>query len=382
MKSVASSTRYDLFDLPPTATQAEIRAAHRRLIWNVHPDHGGSHALFRQVQEAYELLSDPVKRAAYDRSLKNPPHGTAAGPRAHADTGWERGCEWPPPPPGAGTSNAWRPPPPRAAGTSGPYPPPRSSEAAAAAQSATSGGGSGGSWLGRHPTAAVIVAAYLVLILGAGLGSSGSGLIVVGFLAIIVAVVAVLGARRVSEREAYQRAGMPTVDAMSGTQFGIILKYLFAQNGYRVARVGGRGDFDADLLLDSPEGRTVVQAKRWTGLVRHDAVQEAVAAKAHYGATHAMVVTSSYFSQHAINLARSNNVKLWDRAIVAHELAVFRSTPMLSPVHRFGSQLRAGIPVLASGLWTVLVVLAASSGDTKRRRRRTSPRRGSVRRRR
>ena len=82
MKSVASSTPYDLFDLPPTATQAEIRAAHRRLIWNVHPDHGGSHALFRQVQEAYELLSDPVKRAAYDRSLKNPPRGTAAGPQS------------------------------------------------------------------------------------------------------------------------------------------------------------------------------------------------------------------------------------------------------------------------------------------------------------
>lgn len=206
-------------------------------------------------------------------------------------------------------------------------------------------------------------------------------MVLIGIIAAIVAFVALLGGRRVTEREAYQRAGMSAVDAMTGTQFEILLEYLFSQRGYRVARVGGRGDFGADLLLDSPGGRTIVQAKRWADVVRHGAIQEAVAAKAHYGATDAMVVTSSTFSQHAIALAGSNGVELWDRARVAQELAVLSGTPVLSPAQRFGSQLRAGVPVLAGGLWTIFVALAASSGG-KKQRRRTKRRRPTPRRRR
>ncbi len=52
------------------ATADEIRHAYRQLARQVHPDMQdtqGTALLFRQVQEAYEVLSDPSKRAAYDR---------------------------------------------------------------------------------------------------------------------------------------------------------------------------------------------------------------------------------------------------------------------------------------------------------------------------
>ena len=38
-----------------------------------------------------------------------------------------------------------------------------------------------------------------------------------------------------------------------------------------------------DLLVSDAEGRTIVQAKRWTGMVRNDAVHRAVVARAKYG---------------------------------------------------------------------------------------------------
>lgn len=61
---------YAVLNLSPDATADEIRQAYRQLARQVHPDMQdgqGTAKLFRQVQEAYEILSDPQQRAAYDR---------------------------------------------------------------------------------------------------------------------------------------------------------------------------------------------------------------------------------------------------------------------------------------------------------------------------
>jgi curved DNA-binding protein CbpA len=65
---MAETTLYDILELSPTAGLDEIKAAYRRLSTQVHPDRGGSGALFRLVREAYETLSDDNLRAEYDRS--------------------------------------------------------------------------------------------------------------------------------------------------------------------------------------------------------------------------------------------------------------------------------------------------------------------------
>jgi hypothetical protein len=340
----------EILGVGATATSEEIRAAHRRVIQSVHPDRGGPDALFRQVQEAYETLSNPERRAAYDRIL-NERSGKSAG-GADDNSGWER-VNYPPPPPrnsgnasntGSGPAGAPKPPPPPGPGKDGPQwvPPPPSS--ASGSRGANSGGvPTASSFISQHPVAAVALAGVGLLILGSIAGrSGGGGLGLLGVVVLLVAVVALLGRRGANEREAYQRSGMPAVDAMTGTQFEILLEHLFAYKGYRVARVGGRGDFGADLLLDDATGRTIVPAKRWTGVVRHEAIQEAVAAKAHYGAVHAMVVTQSTFSQHATTLARSNNVVLWDRPKLAAELAQFGGQPSRTGAQRLTSELRAG----------------------------------------
>lgn len=57
---------YSILAVSPDASPSEIRAAYRRLAQIHHPDVGGTPANFHAVQEAYDALSDPTRRRAYD----------------------------------------------------------------------------------------------------------------------------------------------------------------------------------------------------------------------------------------------------------------------------------------------------------------------------
>lgn len=57
---------YDVLDVARDASAAELRRAYRRQVQVAHPDAGGDPARFREVQEAWEVLSDARGRAAYD----------------------------------------------------------------------------------------------------------------------------------------------------------------------------------------------------------------------------------------------------------------------------------------------------------------------------
>jgi molecular chaperone DnaJ len=62
---------YEVLEITRTANDDEIKTAYRRLAMRWHPDrHNGSReaeAKFKEVSEAYDVLRDPNKRAAYDR---------------------------------------------------------------------------------------------------------------------------------------------------------------------------------------------------------------------------------------------------------------------------------------------------------------------------
>ena len=62
---------YEVLGVPPTASEEEIRKAFRRLAMEWHPDRNPdpqASERFKEINEAYQVLSDPVKRAEYDRA--------------------------------------------------------------------------------------------------------------------------------------------------------------------------------------------------------------------------------------------------------------------------------------------------------------------------
>jgi len=74
----ATKDYYRILELTVVAGRDAIRDAHRELARRYHPDTGlGDIERFRQVQEAYQILSDPVLKRAYDRQRER--HGAGAG---------------------------------------------------------------------------------------------------------------------------------------------------------------------------------------------------------------------------------------------------------------------------------------------------------------
>ena len=65
-----SSDYYSVLGVPKDASEEDIKRAYRKLAMKYHPDvatEPGSAEKFKEIGEAYEVLSDPQKRSTYDR---------------------------------------------------------------------------------------------------------------------------------------------------------------------------------------------------------------------------------------------------------------------------------------------------------------------------
>ncbi len=70
---------YKILGIEKAASQDEIKAAFRRLAMEHHPDRGGNAEKFKEINEAYQVLSNPEKRSQYDQ-FGTTYEGMAGGP--------------------------------------------------------------------------------------------------------------------------------------------------------------------------------------------------------------------------------------------------------------------------------------------------------------
>ena len=93
---------YEILQVNPSADSEIIQAAYRRLILRYHPDRNDSadaQEMTQRLNRAYEILSDPKRRAAYDRDSS----GTSSGKSYQDSTERSSG-----PPPGSSVRSATR----------------------------------------------------------------------------------------------------------------------------------------------------------------------------------------------------------------------------------------------------------------------------------
>lgn len=87
---------YQRLDVDPEASRDEIVHAYRRLAHGAHPDtHPGdpdAARRFREITEAYEVLTDPSQRASYDRTRAVRPIRVVVRP---AESRRSSGSTWP-----------------------------------------------------------------------------------------------------------------------------------------------------------------------------------------------------------------------------------------------------------------------------------------------
>ena len=83
---------YKIMGVARDASQDEIKRAYRKLARKYHPDvskESDAESRFKEVGEAYAVLQDPEKRAAYDQLGNNWQAGQQFRPPPDWDTGFE-----------------------------------------------------------------------------------------------------------------------------------------------------------------------------------------------------------------------------------------------------------------------------------------------------
>ena len=98
------------------------------------------------------------------------------------------------------------------------------------------------------------------------------------------------------------------------TDFENFITQLFTDNGYKATRTPASGDFGADVIIEKDNEKTAVQIKRYAdpNKVGVQDVNQALGSKDYYNCNKAIIITTSSYTNPAIELAKKAQAELWD----------------------------------------------------------------------
>lgn len=127
------------------------------------------------------------------------------------------------------------------------------------------------------------------------------------------------------ERRRHRALQIAHIDDMTGVEFEQYLERLLTAQGFRVRLTQATGDLGVDLIASRGTEIFAIQAKRCSSKVSRRAVSDAVAGMQHYRCNGAMVVTNSYFTKGAEELAQSTMCILVDRDSLTSWIVQYQS---------------------------------------------------------
>lgn len=112
----------------------------------------------------------------------------------------------------------------------------------------------------------------------------------------------------------FANAQLISIDEMSGIDFEEYVAFLLDKLGYKTPKVTpAQSDQGIDIITSKDTVKIGIQCKRWKRKVGNKAIQEVYSGVGFYSLDKAIVVTNSYFTDSAKDLAAKLDVELWDR---------------------------------------------------------------------
>ncbi len=167
-------------------------------------------------------------------------------------------------------------------------------------------------------TAVLLILSVLAFILGVALTIKAA--YIVGAVLLLTAIAFALTyflkiKKRSAEISPSVADELARIDEMSGIDFEVYSADLLREAGYENVEVTGSShDQGADILMERDGVRFAVQCKVYSTRLGNTPVQEITAAREFYNCHVGVVITNSYFTDSAIELAKANRILLWDRA--------------------------------------------------------------------
>lgn len=123
---------------------------------------------------------------------------------------------------------------------------------------------------------------------------------------------------KVNWKRYYKLKNLANLDELNGVEFEVAIAGLYKHKGYEVEITKASGDFGVDVIAKKGREILAIQAKRYSGKVGIKAVQEVSAGAFYYKATKAIVITNSFYTEQAKELAKNTDITLINKKHLAN----------------------------------------------------------------